>query len=363
MKTLVVMARILVGVLFIFSGLIKLNDPIGFSFKLQDYFAPDVLNLEFLIPFSLLLALFMVIFEVILGVMLLLGYARKFTVWSLLLMIIFFTFLTFYSAYFNKVTDCGCFGDAIPLVPWESFIKDLILLAFILILFFQKEKIIPIFPSVSKWIVFTSLIGCLLLGYHVLMHLPVIDFRVYKVGNNIAEKMTIPEGAPESIYEYEWKFKDGTDEKVVITNGVYPEVVGEFIGVETRMIQEGYVPPVHDFTIEKDGEDFTEEFLSAPNVIFVIAYSLEKTETQGFSNIKKVTDKAIAKGYTVIGMSASGPDVASEVVQNHELGFEFYFTDETTLKTMIRSNPGLIKLNKGTILQKLHWNDADELKL
>ena len=135
MKILVGISRIVVGILFIFSGLIKLNDPIGFSFKLQDYFAPGVLDLEFLIPYSLLLAIFIVIFEVLLGVMLLVGYLRKFTVWSLLLMIVFFTFLTFYSAYFNKVTDCGCFGDAIKLTPWESFTKDVILLVFILILF------------------------------------------------------------------------------------------------------------------------------------------------------------------------------------------------------------------------------------
>ena len=363
MKILVGIARVLVGVLFIFSGLIKLNDPVGFSFKLQEYFSAGVLNVEFLIPFSLIIALFLVIFEVIVGLMLLLGYAKTFTTWSLLLMIIFFTFLTFYSAYFNKVTDCGCFGDAIPLVPWESFIKDAILLVFILILFFQKEKIKPLFRSASKWIVFTTLIGCLVVAYYVLMHLPIIDFRVYKVGNNIAEKMEVPEGAPESIYEYRWKFKDGAEEKVIITNGVYPQVAGEFIGVETRMIQEGYVPPVHDFSIEKNGEDFTQEILNKEDVIFVVAYALEKSEDEGFPAIKKATDAALEEGYTVIGLSASGPDVAKAFREEYNLNFDFYFTDQTTLKTMVRSNPGLMKLNKGTVLQKLHWNDAEEIDL
>ena len=132
MKILVGISRIFVGILFIISGLIKLNDPVGFGFKLQDYFAPEVLNLEFLVPYALAIAIFVVIYEVMLGVMIILGYAKRFTLWSLLLMIVFFTFLTFYSAYFNKVTDCGCFGDALKLTPWESFWKDVVLLVLIL---------------------------------------------------------------------------------------------------------------------------------------------------------------------------------------------------------------------------------------
>ncbi|MBV1923902.1 MAG: DoxX family membrane protein, partial [Flavobacteriaceae bacterium] len=172
MKLLVHFSRIFVGVLFIISGLIKLNDPVGFSFKLKDYFAPEVLNMEFLIPYALLLAIFVVVYEVMLGVMLLIGYAKKFTLWSLFLMIIFFTFLTFYSAYFNKVTDCGCFGDAVKLTPWESFTKDIVLLVFILILYFGRDLIKPLFTSLIRIIiVYVAFIGCLLFGYHVLNHL------------------------------------------------------------------------------------------------------------------------------------------------------------------------------------------------
>src|SRR5690606_35509059 len=134
MKILVGISRFIVGILFIVSGLVKLNDPVGFSFKLKDYFAPEVLDLEFLVPYALLIAIILVITEVLLGIALLLGYFKKFTLWALMLMIVFFTFLTFYSAYFNKVTDCGSFGDAIPLTPSESVTKDVILLFLILIL-------------------------------------------------------------------------------------------------------------------------------------------------------------------------------------------------------------------------------------
>src|SRR5690606_22005492 len=139
MKILVGIIRIFVGVLFIISGFVKLNDPLGFSYKLQEYFSAQVLNLEFLIPFSLVLAIMLVVFELVLGIMLLIGYLPKFTTWSLLIMIVFFTFLTFYSAYFNKVTDCGCFGDAMPLTPWQSFTKDVVLLVLILFLFFNRK--------------------------------------------------------------------------------------------------------------------------------------------------------------------------------------------------------------------------------
>ena len=364
MKAIVGITRIFVGVLFIISGLIKLNDPVGFSFKLQDYFAPEVLNLEFLSGFALMIAIFVVIYEVLLGVMIIFGYARKFTLWSLLLMILFFTFLTFYSAYFNKVTDCGCFGDALKLTPWQSFWKDVVLLVLILILFFGRKHIIPFFSrNIRSLIVFASLVGCLALTYHVLMHLPVVDFRPYNIGANIQEGMSVPEGAPEPIFEYNWKFNVNGEEVIVTTNGDYPDQEGEFIGVETEELQAGYEPPIHDFTIEREGEDYTEEVLNYDNVIFVVAYDLNKSEMEGFNVIKEVTDDALRNGYKVIGLSASSLDESELICDDYKLNFDFYFCDMTTLKTIVRSNPGILELSKGTINQKLHWNDAKDLKL
>jgi uncharacterized membrane protein YphA (DoxX/SURF4 family) len=364
MKYLVGVSRIFVGVLFLISGLIKLNDPIGFSFKLKDYFAPDVLNLEVLVPYALLIAIFVVIYEVLLGVMIILGYARTFTVWSLLLMIVFFTFLTFYSAYFNKVTDCGCFGDALKLTPWQSFYKDVVLLVFILILFFGRKHITPFFTSnVRSLTVFVAFVGCLGITYYVLQHLPIIDFRPYKVGANIQENMSIPPYAPKPIYEYRWKFNVNGTEKIVVTQGDFPKQEGTFVSVETTEIQAGYEPPIHDFAIERDGTDYTDEFLSMENLIIVVAYNISSSEKEGFTALKKTADRAVEAGYTVIGLSASSAEVTEEVVRAHNLPFQFYFTDETALKTIVRSNPGILKLNKGTVVQKLHWNDVSQLKL
>jgi uncharacterized membrane protein YphA (DoxX/SURF4 family)/peroxiredoxin len=365
MKILISIARFLVGALFIFSGFIKLNDPVGFSYKLQDYFSPEVLNLEFLSPYALLIAIILVIAEVLLGVALLIGYAKKWTLGLLLAMIVFFTFLTFYSAYFNKVTDCGCFGDAIPLVPWESFIKDVILLVLILFLILGKKYITPLFSKmIRSIIVFASFIACMLFGYHVLMHLPWLDFRAYNVGSNITDNMTVPEGAPEAVFEYNWRFEVDGKDKIITTSGGYPQVEGgKFLDYETEMISEGYEPPVHDFTIERGEQDYTTQFLETENLLVIVAYNLDKTEREGYGNIKRAAEKALKAGYKVIGLTSSSEAVNNAFAKAYKLPFDFYFTDETALKTIVRANPGLVSLHKGTILQKLHYNDAEDLRL
>ncbi len=364
MRFLVWFSRIFVGVLFIISGLIKLNDPVGFSFKLEEYFSQGVLDLPFLMPWALAISIFVVILEVVLGVFLLLGFRPKFTIWSLLLMIVFFTFLTFYSAYFNKVTDCGCFGDAIKLTPWESFTKDVILLVLILILFWGRRMIKPLFSTKVNWtLASVSVLLCVLFANRVLNHLPSIDFRPYKIGANIQEGMSVPEDAPKPIYEYAWKFKVNGEDKIMVTNGEYPTVDGEFIGVETTEIQKGYEPPIHDFTIERDGTDLSAELLEEQKLMMVVAYDLAKSDLEAFKSVAKIVEQANDKGFKVIGMSASSQEKANAVIQEYGLDLDFYFTDETTLKTIVRSNPAVLLLEQGTITQKVHYNDLDKLIL
>lgn len=364
MKYIVTLARIIVGALFIVSGLIKLNDPVGFSFKLEEYFSQGVLDLPFFAPYALAIAIFVVVVEVVLGVMLLVGFRKKFTLWSLLLMIVFFTFLTFYSAFYNKVTDCGCFGDAIKLTPWESFIKDVFLLVLILLLWLGNRHIRPLFTNKARHtVVLAVLVVSVFYANHVLNHLPEIDFRPYKIGANIEHGMSVPEDAPKAIFEYAWKFNVGGEEKVIVTNGAYPSVDGEFVDVETTEIQKGYEPPIHDFTIERHGEDFTSSLLREPKLVMVVAYDLRKTNTDAFDEIKLKTDEALRKHYKVIGVSASDSEYSRQLAEHYKLNFEFYFTDETALKTIVRSNPGVLILNEGTIMDKVHFNDLDQLKL
>lgn len=363
MKILVNFSRIFVGVLFIISGFIKLNDPLGFSYKLQEYFSPDVLNIPFLEPYALLISVFVVVFEVVLGVFLLIGYKPKFTVWSLFLMIVFFTFLTFYSAYFDKVKDCGCFGDALKLTPWQSFYKDVILLFFILILLKGIKHITPIFGKLATTVLaLLSFIVSLGFGYHVLMHLPAIDFRGYAIGKNITEGMSIPDDAPKPVIEYSWKFNVNGEEKIFKTMGPYPEVEGDFVSVETKEIEKGYEPPIYDFSIEDD-EDQTEYFLNQENLVTIISYNLDKIEAEGAKKLKTFIESANKNGYHVIGLTASGEDIKQRINEAYELDITWYLCDEKALKTVVRSNPGILELDKGTVVQKVHWNDLEDFEL
>jgi uncharacterized membrane protein YphA (DoxX/SURF4 family) len=317
---LVQIVRILVGALFIFSGFVKLVDPIGSQYKFEEYFSEGVLNMEFLIPYALIFSIVLIVAEILLGVMILIGYKPKFTVWSLFFLTLVFLFLTWYSAHYNKVTDCGCFGDAVKLTPWETFYKNVILIALIIILLIKVKLIKPIFSGkIPKVITLVSLAGFMFIVQHVLIHLPIIDFRAYAIGKNISEGM---------------KYKD-----------------------------DGKIPPVHDFMLEDSQNDLASKILKMEKVMLVIASNLNKSEFEGFPEIKIIADKAIEKGYKVYGVSASFSDIIELTKNKFELPFEFLFCDETTLKTMIRANPGIIILNKGTVVQKKNWSDAEDLEL
>ncbi|NOR27018.1 MAG: DoxX family membrane protein [Lutibacter sp.] len=320
MKILVQISRLIVVVTFIFSGFVKLVDPLGSSYKFQEYFGYDVLNMEFLIPYALPFSILLILGEIMLGVLLFLGYLPKLTVWSLLGMILVFLFLTWYSSYYDKVTDCGCFGDAVKLSTWGTFYKNVVLVILILILVLKQQFIKPLFSlTISKWITFLSFFTFLYITYHVLVHLPIIDFRPYAVGKNISEGM-------------------------------------EYIGEEE--------PPIHDFFLESvEGEDLTEAVLAKDNVLLIVAYNLSKSDLQGFSAIKKVSDEAIKKGYTVYTLTSSMNEEYLKIKNKFNLNVEMLFCDETTLKTIIRSNPGVLTLEKGTVTGKWSWVGADVIKL
>lgn len=364
-KFLVHFSRVFVGLLFIISGLIKLNDPVGFSYKLSEYFGETVLNLPVFVPYSLAIAVFIVIFETVLGFMLLLGFKKKFTVWSLLLMIVFFTFLTFYSAYFNKVTDCGCFGDALKLTPWQSFTKDVVLLFFILILFFNIKLINPLFNNnFRNALVSLSIVLCGFMGYWVLNHLPLKDFRAYKVGTNIQKAMEIPEGAPKTEVEMIFVYNvNGVKKNFTEKDLMNLPANAQFVERIDKVISEGYKPPVHDFTMELDGSDYKDELLVEPKLLVYVMYDLNKADRKGLEQLEALNQKAKAVGYKVIAMTASNADEIAAVKKQFAYTFDFYFCDGTTLKTIERANPSIVVLHKGTIDQKVHYNDISALKL
>ncbi len=318
MKILTHIARILVAVTFLFSGFVKLVDPLGSAYKFEEYFSYDVLNMEFLIPYALPFSIVLIIVEIILGVMLLIGFKSKLTVWSLFLITLLFLFLTWYSAFYDKVTDCGCFGDAVKLTPWETFNKNVLLIVLIGFLIYSVKNIKPLFSkNVTNWISLASLLVFLYIISHVLTHLPLIDFRPYAVGKSIQEGM----------------------EEIAIDG----------------------LPKVHDFYLEtQDGDDLTDDLLNSSKVMFVVAYDIDISETEGFANIKRATGLALANGYTVYGLSASYIDDLVLMNEKQKLDFDWLFVDGTVLKTIIRANPGVITLEKGTVTGKWNWIDADE---
>lgn len=364
-NVLVQFSRIFVGLLFIISGLIKLNDPVGFSYKLAEYFGETVLNLPIFIPYALAIAVFIVIFETVLGFMLLIGFKPKFTIWSLLLMIVFFSFLTFYSAYFHKVTDCGCFGDALKLTPWQSFTKDIVLLFFILILFLNMKMVKPLFnANFRNALASLVVVLCAFMGYWVLHHLPIIDFRAYKVGTNIQKGMEIPEGAPQAKVEMVFVYKvNGVNKNFTEKDLMNIPAGATFVERIDNVISEGYKPPIHDFSMEKDNTDFKDELLKEPKLLIYVMYDLAKADKKGMQVLEKNNQLATSKGYKVIAMTASGAEEIAKVKKEYGLTFDFYFCDGTTLKTIERANPSIVVLNQGTIKQKVHYNDIDSLNL
>jgi uncharacterized membrane protein YphA (DoxX/SURF4 family) len=364
MKYLVNISRILVGLLFIFSGLIKINDPVGFSFKLEEYFGPTVFNIDFLLPYVLPLAIFIVVLEVLLGVFLLIGLKKEFTIYSLFAMIVFFTFLTWYSAYFNKVTDCGCFGDAIKLTPWESFTKDIILLVLIVIIMIGLKYIKPLFNNKLLYIFPSiSLILCIVIVNQVLSHLPLIDFRPYKVGANIIDNMVIPEDSKKAVFRYDWLFNINGEKKVISTSGNFPDSEGTFVSVDTELIEEGYEPPILDFSMELGDIDYTDELMKEQKLIIFVFYNISKTNSDAIVGLKETVELAVINDYKVIGLTASGEIDVNSFESENDIDIDFYFCDETALKTIVRSNPAAIKLHEGTIIQKTHWNDFQALNL
>ena len=357
MKYLVQIIRFIVGITFVFSGFVKMIDPVGTKIKMLEYFSEEVLNLTFLNPWALEISIVLILTEFVLGIWLLLGYRPVFTLRALLFISLIFLFLTWYSAYYNKVTDCGCFGDAVKLSTWETFYKNVILLVFILFLNWQKHYIKPVVPSKIRTGIAHSaaLLGLLLMIYS-LRHLPVIDFRPYAVGKNIKEGMLIPEGAPQARFKDIWYYKVNGQIKEFTTDEAPWDIQGaEFVDRKTIMLSEGYVPPIHDFSIENEQEgDITAAVLDAPEIYLVIAANPENIPAEAVRKVNAYARRLQKQDKKVIGLFSIVDDDIGK-----KFDFPLYLTDATTLKTMIRSNPGVIKLEKGTVVDKKAWRDLE----
>jgi len=357
-KILDAFSRYFVGGLFIFSGLIKLNDPIGTQIKLEEYFevfAEDFGNFFLLLkPVALELGMFLIVLELVLGVAVLIAYRMNLTTKVLLALMVFFTFLTFYSAYYDKVTDCGCFGDAIKLTPWESFIKDVILMVFVLHLFWYRKRYqSALYTKEGLGVIAAVAVVSTALGIYAVRHLPFIDFRAYKIGNNIPQQMLPQEQA---IFEYTFEKKDG--ELIKSDKYLTDTVQFKYKGVE--QLNEGKTnAKITDYAVSSvDGEDVTQNTFQGPKLLFII-YDAAKASTSNIDKIRTLINDLDGKVDMMV-LTASGPDAFEAFRHEHQLAVPYYFVDATVLKTIVRSNPGITLWVDGTVRGMWHHNDTPE---
>ena len=358
--------RIAVGLLFIFSGLIKINDPLGFSYKLEEYF--EVFHITFLNGFAVGIAIILCALEIILGFALLIGVRAKQVAWGLLLLIIFFSFLTFYSAYFKVVQTCGCFGDAIPLTPWQSFSKDLVLLLLIIVLFINRNVIYPLNAKISDQLLVASVVIALGLGVYTYSSLPIIDFLPYKIGNNILEEMKTPPGAKPDEYELTYSLqnkktsatKTMTDKEYLKT-GIWKDNNWVIVGnPESRLVKKGFTPKITDLVIQDaQSTNYTQELLSSPYYqLYIVAYNLKATNKKAINRINALAANLI-QNYNVrtIFLTSNSPTDAAAFAKEHRLISEIFYADGVPLKSMVRANPGLILVKNGTVINKWHYHN------
>jgi uncharacterized membrane protein YphA (DoxX/SURF4 family) len=352
--------RFVLAVVFIFSGFVKAIDPLGTQYKIQDYL--DALGWAGIFPeyIPFIVSVLLGMLEFCLGVYLFFGIRRIIAPRVVVAVMAVMTPLTFWLALDNPVSDCGCFGDALILTNWETFGKNVVLLAMSLVVLKYRKCIRPLVTPRFSWLI--ALYGFLYIfcmTIYCYRHLPVFDFRPYYVGADIRQGMEVPEG--EEPTELETRFvlkKDGVEKEFTLDN--YPDSTWTF--VDSRMVvkKQGYEPPIHDFAMLRyeDGEDITEQVLADEGYTFLlVAHQLGLANESRIDLINELYDYCLEYGYAFYCLTSSSDEDILKWQEDTGAEYPFCLMDNTTLRTMVRSNPGLILLKKGTVLWK--WSVVD----
>lgn len=393
-RNLLWICRILVGLLFIFSGLVKANDPVGFAIKLEEYYDVFAMRFSFLAFFfhsdfmlhtTHFQAAFLCSLEVSLGIALLLGIAGRLVAWLLLLLILFFTWLTGFSAITGSVQDCGCFGDFIKLTPWQSFDKDLVLLALILVIFALRKHLRPLFRPLTSIALFIVLAGfSVWVSVHSLRHDVFFDWRPYAVGDNIAQEMEIPADAPKPVTQmtYTYKKRAGDEtKKIVVVMGpsekaetaenksaleelskVSGDSAWQLENRNDKVLKKGFTAKISDFAVaNENGEDITSEILDNPDYqLMVVSADFDNTDPGGWKKINAVQQDAEKEGLFTFALVAESRDHIEAFRHARQTAFPFYSGDYKVCLTIARTNPAVLLLKKGTIVAKWSWRDLPD---
>ncbi|MDR0799445.1 MAG: DoxX family protein [Dysgonamonadaceae bacterium] len=357
-KIIVEFCRILLGAVFVFSGFVKAVDPLGSAYKNIEYLS--AFGLDFFQILALPLAFAQIAVEFAMGACLLAGVYRRFHSILFLAFMCVMTPLTLYLALKNPVSDCGCFGDALIITNWQTFYKNIVLLAAAVVIFLDYKKITPLFKTSSLAFWFTAFSYLFIIGIslYCYLYLPILDFRPYKIGANIPQLMEIPEDAPVNEYEISLIYaQDGVEQ--VFSRENYPkgDSTWTFVDTQRTLIKKGYEPPIHDFSITtEDGDDITGDVLGNQSYTFLlIAHKLEKANDLQIDKINALYDFCKANNYDFYCLTASLPADIEEWRAGTGAEYPFCTTDDTTLKTIIRSNPGWLLLKDGVIINK--WSN------
>jgi len=363
-KVLAEICRVLIGVVFVFSGFVKAVDPWGYTYKIQDYL--EAFGMSFFDPLALPASIFISALEFAIGLCLLIGVYRKFYSIVLLLFMCVMTPLTLYLAIANPVKDCGCFGDAIIISNWETFFKNLVLLAAAIVLFLWYRWLKPLFQSsktrpVAGAIPWVFIVAVSLYCY---LYLPILDFRPYKIGNNISQQMEIPDGAPVDKFETTFIYeKDGVKETFTLDN--YPKTDDwTFVEQVVKVIEKGYEPPIQEFDVfDEEGDDITDIILENEGYTFLlVAWTLEKANESRVDEINEIYDYAVENGYDFYALTSSPSLEIENWRRVTGADYPFGQVDAITLKTIIRSNPGLVLLRQGTVINKWPFRKISDEK-
>ena len=367
LKMIVNLCRIIVAVTFIFSGFVKAIDPIGTQYKLQDYLG--AIGMAGILPNWTLLAVavFLAAIEFCIGIFLLFAIQRRLISKLTVAFMAFMTMVTMWIVVADPVKDCGCFGDALHLTNTETLIKNIVLLVCSLVIMYRPLAMFRFVSKSNQWIVTNYTIAFILVSSGLsLYYLPIFDFRPYHIGVNIPRGMEIPKGA--KLPQFKTTFimeKNGQRKEFTLDN--YPDASWKFIDSKTVQTSEGYIPPIHDFSItdNKTGLDLTNSVLSHKGYTFLlIAPHLETADDSNFGDIDRLYEYAQSYDIPFYCLTASTTKAIKRWIDLTGAEYSFCITDEAVLKTIIRSNPGLLLLKDGTIINKWsHNNLPNEAKL
>ena len=356
-------SRYLFGAVFVFSGFVKAIDPMGFGYKIEEYLRTFGGYFESLADYAIVVAIILSTIELVIGLNFIFKVHFNSTSVLALLFMLVYTPLTLYIAIKNPVTDCGCFGDALIISNWATFAKNAVLSTLLIFMLIYSSRI-SAFLSRKFQYIFAGvfILAGVSLSVYSYRHLPMFDFLPYKVGVNIPKAMEIPDDAPKDEYQTTFIYeREGEQKEFTLEN--YPKNDSSWIFVEqkSKLIKQGYKPLIQDFKIDNElSDDITQEVLSYPGKTYLlIMYDVDSASKNGAIEAEKIYQKALKNGEKFYALTGSTDVEIKKFVKKTGVTYPFWKTDVTALKTIIRANPGIVILEKGTILKKMNWRDFE----